>query len=96
LAARFARLGTIRIITVHLLFRAASAAHDLAIKFTIRDDQLLMLIWWAARQARMIDEVPRGGDQQLVAWAAGWMDELHEKYRRYLALALIFLASFKY
>jgi thiamine kinase-like enzyme len=59
----------------------------------IRIYHRLMLVWWVARLARTLYEVPRGGDQRLVARPAGWMADVREKYERYLQLALISLAS---
>ena len=59
----------------------------------IRVYHRLMLVWWVARLARMIYEVPRGGDQRLVTRPAGWMADIREKYERYLKMALIFIAS---
>jgi thiamine kinase-like enzyme len=47
----------------------------------------LMLIWWAARLARMLYEVPRGGDQRLSGRPEGWMEDARAKYQRYLMLA---------
>jgi hypothetical protein len=53
----------------------------------IRAYYRFMLIWWVARLARTLYEVPRGGDQRLVAWPAGWLEDMRSKYERYLALA---------
>jgi hypothetical protein len=53
----------------------------------IRVYRLLMLVWWAARLARMLYEVPRGGDQRLSGRPAGWMDAARSNYARYLELA---------
>jgi hypothetical protein len=47
----------------------------------------LMLIWWVARLARTLYEVPRGGDQRLAVRPAGWLDDMRAKYQIYLALA---------
>ena len=47
----------------------------------------LMLVWWVARLARTLYEVPRGGDQRLVARPDGWLEDMRAKYERYLALA---------
>jgi thiamine kinase-like enzyme len=47
----------------------------------------LMLIWWAARLARMLFEVPRGGDRRLVTRPDGWQADIRAKYERYLRLA---------
>jgi thiamine kinase-like enzyme len=53
----------------------------------------LMLIWWVARLARTLYEVPRGGDQRLIVRPDGWLDEMRDKYESYLMLARAALAS---
>jgi thiamine kinase-like enzyme len=53
----------------------------------IHVDRLLMLVWWVARLARTLYEVPRGGDQRLVTRPAGWLEDMRAKYESYLALA---------
>lgn len=53
----------------------------------IRSYRALMLAWWAARLARALYEVPRGGDQRLAARPAGWQATATAQYNRYLALA---------
>jgi len=53
----------------------------------VRVYQRLMLVWWVARLARTLYEVPRGGDRRLVERPAGWLADMQEKYRRYLELA---------
>jgi len=55
----------------------------------IRVYHRLMLVWWVARLARTLYEVPRGGDQRLVTRPAGWLEDMREKYERYLELARI-------
>ncbi len=50
----------------------------------------LMLIWWVARLARMLYEVPRGGDLRLVARPQGWEKDVREKYARYVQMARLF------
>lgn len=59
----------------------------------IRDYSVLCLVWWAARLARMLHEVPRGLDERLVRRSAGWQAETEAKYERYLLLATAALAS---
>jgi hypothetical protein len=49
--------------------------------------RLLMLIWWVARLARTLYEVPRGGDQRLVTRPEGWLADMRAKYELYLELA---------
>jgi thiamine kinase-like enzyme len=53
----------------------------------IRVYRLLMLVWWVARLARTLYEVPRGGDQRLVARPRGWLADIRAKYESYLELA---------
>jgi hypothetical protein len=48
----------------------------------------ILLVWWVARLARYLYEVPRGLDPRLVEWPQGWRADLEGKYERYLALAL--------
>jgi hypothetical protein len=46
-----------------------------------------MLVWWTARLARTLYEVPRGGDQRLAPRSAAWQAETEALYQRYLMLA---------
>jgi hypothetical protein len=55
----------------------------------IRVYHRLMLVWWVARLARMLYEIPRGGDQRLVTRPVGWMADVQEKYARYIQMTLI-------
>jgi hypothetical protein len=48
----------------------------------------ILLVWWVARLARYLYEVPRGLDARLAEWPQGWRAGLGGKYERYLALAL--------
>jgi hypothetical protein len=47
----------------------------------------LMLVWWVARLARNLYDIPRGRDARLVAWPANWQDDLQTKYNHYVAQA---------
>ena len=47
----------------------------------------LMLVWWAARLARMLYEVPLGLDRRLVARRADWQSNIQARYNRYVRLA---------
>ncbi|MFZ9858274.1 MAG: phosphotransferase family protein [Roseiflexaceae bacterium] len=49
-------------------------------------------VWWVARFARYLYEVPRQRDQRLVVRDAAWMDDLQRKYDRYLRDAWVGLA----
>ena len=44
----------------------------------------IMLVWWAARLARYLYELPRGRDQRLADWPEGWQAEIETKYEGYL------------
>lgn len=46
-----------------------------------------MLVWWVARFARMLYEVPQGLDQRLVARPHGWQQDIRTKYEDYMAVA---------
>jgi hypothetical protein len=47
----------------------------------------LMYGFWVARFARMIYEIPRGGDQRLTPYPDGWLDTVRGRYQRYVQLA---------
>lgn len=47
----------------------------------------ILVVWWAARLARFLYEIPRGQDQRLAEWPAGWQADYQAKYERYLRLA---------
>lgn len=47
----------------------------------------LMLVWWVARFARSLYEVPRGGDPRLVERPANWLEQIRAVYERYVQLA---------
>jgi len=46
-----------------------------------------LLVWWVARLARVLYDVPRGEDRRLVAWPADWEAETKRKYQHYLERA---------
>jgi hypothetical protein len=54
----------------------------------IRVYVFLMHVWWAARLARMLYEVPRGRDRRLSERPRNWQADCQAKYERYLDLAL--------
>jgi len=60
---------------------------DSGARIRIRVYQRLMLVWWVARLARTLYEVPRGGDQRLVTRPSGWLADMRAKYEHYLELA---------
>lgn len=45
----------------------------------IRRTYPLMLVWWVARLARMLYEIPRGGDQRLVERPSDWQADIQMK-----------------
>jgi len=47
----------------------------------------ILVVWWVARLARYLYEIPRGLDQRLVDWPAGWQADIEAKYAHYLGLA---------
>lgn len=47
----------------------------------------LMLVWWVARFARLLYEVPRGGDQRLATRPPGWQEQMQANLARYAAWA---------
>jgi hypothetical protein len=53
----------------------------------IRVYHCIMLVWWVARLARFLYEVPRGLDQRLVKPFTDWQTDREVKYQHYLALA---------
>lgn len=48
----------------------------------------IMLVWWVARLARYLYEVPRGLDERLVQRPANWLEGMQTKYEYYLSLAI--------
>ncbi len=53
----------------------------------------IVWVWWVARLARYLYEVPRGLDERLVPWPQGWQADLQAKYEHYLARAQTALAT---
>lgn len=49
----------------------------------VRCYTLLMLVWWMARTARLLYEVPLGGDQRLVARPADWAARARAQFELY-------------
>jgi hypothetical protein len=47
----------------------------------------ILLVWWAARLARYLYEIPRGQDRRLADWPVGWQADIKAKYEHYLGLA---------
>ncbi|HEX6387649.1 MAG TPA: hypothetical protein VF177_23515 [Anaerolineae bacterium] len=51
----------------------------------------LMLVWWAARLARALYEVPRGLDERLAPRPPEWRADIEARYSYYVRLATIAL-----
>ena len=47
----------------------------------------ILLVWWVARLARYLYELPRGRDPRLADWPAGWQADIEAKYDHYLGIA---------
>jgi thiamine kinase-like enzyme len=47
----------------------------------------ILLVWWVARLACYLYELPRGLDRRLADWPAGWQEDIGARYRYYLQLA---------
>lgn len=58
-----------------------------AIATRIRTHWKIMLVWWVARIARYLYEIPRGLDERLVSRPPGWQADMQAKYRHYLRWA---------
>jgi len=64
--------------------RYCGQAHDPSAALRIGVYRKTLLVWWVARFARILHEVPRGRDRRLVEWPADWEPETRRKYRHYL------------
>jgi aminoglycoside phosphotransferase (APT) family kinase protein len=47
----------------------------------------ILLVWWLARLARYLYEIPRGQDRRLVDWPPGWQADIEAKVEQYVDLA---------
>ncbi len=65
----------------------ASLVDDLTVTQRIWVYYQILLVWWVARLARYLYEVPRGLDPRLVQWPESRRQDLQAKYEHYLALA---------
>ena len=70
-----------------VIARYCAAQPDPTVGMRIRVYTQLMLVWWVARFARLLYEVPRGLDERLVTRPAGWEATARRQYQRYLARA---------
>jgi len=53
----------------------------------------VMSVWWVARVARYLYEIPAGLDRRLVPWPEDWEANMHGKYEHYLGLANLYLSE---
>jgi aminoglycoside phosphotransferase (APT) family kinase protein len=60
---------------------------DPTLALRIRVYVQVMSVWWVARVARYLHEIPAGLDQRLVPWPEDWEANMHSKYEHYLGLA---------
>ena len=60
---------------------------DPAAEVRIRTYYHILAVWWVARMARFLYEVPRGLDQRLAERSSDWQLETQRKYDHYLNLA---------
>jgi thiamine kinase-like enzyme len=63
------------------------AMNDPAAEPRIRAYYRILSVWWVARMARFLYEIPRGLDQRLVERPPEWQAEGQQKYDHYLMLA---------
>ncbi|MBN1660712.1 MAG: aminoglycoside phosphotransferase family protein [Anaerolineae bacterium] len=47
----------------------------------------ILVVWWAARLARYLHDIPSGRDTRLVIWPEGWREDIEAKYAHYVNLA---------
>ena len=73
--------------------RYASMVDDPTVAQRIGAYLPIVWVWWVARLARYLYEVPRGLDERLVPWPQGWQADLQAKYEHYLARAQTALAT---
>ena len=63
------------------------ANKDQATGERIQIHRQILFVWWAARIARSLYEIPAGLDARLAEWPAGWEGDLRTKYAHYVRLA---------
>ena len=47
----------------------------------------ILLVWWVARLARYLHDIPSGRDQRLAVWPEGWREDINAKYAHYVRRA---------
>ncbi len=71
--------------------RYVERSADEDIKTRVYADYAILLAWWTVRFARYLYEIPMGLDQRLSSPVPGWIEEIDEKYHRYMDRALAML-----
>ena len=64
-----------------------NSVDDSTIAIRIEAYYKILLVWWVARSARFLYEVPRGLDNRLASLPADWQADAQVKYDHYLNLA---------
>lgn len=72
----------------------AALRQDGAVIPRIRVYYVLTLLWWVARLARSLYEIPAGRDQRLVERPADWQTDIQAKYAAYVRRATTALDTF--
>lgn len=72
--------------------RYAAAQSDRLLAWRVRCYTRVMLVWWVARFARWLYEVPRGLDERLAARPVDWQATAEAQYARYVVRAFAALA----
>jgi hypothetical protein len=70
----------------------ATMRADAELPRRIRVYYTLTLVWWVARLARSLYEIPLGRDRRLVDRPADWREDLAAKYNHYMERALAALS----
>lgn len=70
-----------------MLDRYCSLVRDPGAPERVRVYRKTMMVWWVARLARTLHEVPRGLDPRLVDRPANWEHDARSKYQHYLCVA---------
>lgn len=65
----------------------ASQSADSEVSLRIKTYYRILAVWWVARMARYLYEIPRGLDQRLVERPDDWLVQARQKYDHYLNLA---------
>ncbi len=75
-----------------VITRYADLSGDATAVHRIRTYSRLLIVWWVARFARSVYELPRGLDQRLAERTPGWhVADMQAKYEHYAAQAAALL-----